>query len=244
MMLPENKIAVLYHIFYEDTVTYIAEELRSLKRFQPFFFFNISAETPNQLELKRTLLTQFPGSVVAISSNKGKDIGGKLLLLNACIELGVEPDWIIFLHDKKSLQALNSKTWKSDLLKIIDGAYLDEINIALSTDKEYGIVATHDYVIKQVRKDGSFIGPNGSILNQLVELYNVHCTPYAYVAGTMFWGNGPALMSFFKMHNPLVIRQTLEEGNVLDNFGDTNTHAWERLISWIILSQGLKVKTI
>jgi hypothetical protein len=60
----------------------------------------------------------------------------------------------------------------------------------------------------------------------------------------MFWGNGHVLMNFFKRHNPLKIRQTLEEGNVLDNFGDTNTHSWERLLSWIILAQGLDVKTI
>jgi lipopolysaccharide biosynthesis protein len=244
MMPPKIIIAVLYHIFYEDTIIYISEELASLNRFQPFFFFNICSETPNQLELKHMLLNRFPNSVVTISSNKGKDIGGKLLLLNACMELGLEPDWVIFLHDKKSLQALNSKTWKSDLLKIIDDAYIDEIYAALSTDKNYGIVATHDYVIKQLRANGSFIGPNGSILNRLVQAYSIDCNQYSYVAGTMFWGNGHVLMNFFKRHNPLKIRQTLEEGNVLDNFGDTNTHSWERLLSWIILAQGLDVKTI
>lgn len=243
-MPPFPKIAVLYHIFYEDTIKYIAEELKSLARFKPLFLFNICAETPDQLTLKRTLMQYFPNAIVTISSNKGKDIGGKLLLLSACIELGFEPDWILFLHDKKSLQALHSKTWKSDLLKIIDSNYLDEIETAIVNKTENGIIATHDYVIKEVKEGQAFAGVNGPILDQLVQAYHVDCKSYEYVAGTMFWGNGAALLSFFKTHNPLSIRQTLEEGNVLDNFGGTFTHSWERMLSWIILSQGLRIKTI
>ena len=238
------KIAVLYHIFYEDTIKYIAEELESLQRFQPLFFFNICSQTPDQFAMKRILTQHFPHSIITISSNKGKDIGGKLLLLNACIELGFEPDWFVFLHDKKSLQALHSKTWKNDLLKIIDSNYLDEIDTAIAANKEYGIIATRDYVIKELKEGQAFAGVNGPILDQLVQAYDIDCKSYDYVAGTMFWGNGAALMSFFKNHNPLSIRQTLEEGNVLDNFGGTFTHSWERLLSWIILSQGLRVKTI
>lgn len=237
-------IAVLYHIFYEDTINYIAEELKSLQRFQPLFFFNICAETPDQLAMKSVLAQRFPDSVITISSNKGKDIGGKLLLLHACIEIGFEPDWIIFLHDKKSLQALHSKTWKTDLLKIIDSSYLDEMDTAIANTTEYGIIATREYVIKEIKEGQAFAGINGPILDQLVQAYDIDCKSYDYVAGTMFWGNGTALLSFFKKHNPLRIRQTLEEGNVLDNFGGTFTHSWERLLSWIILSQGLQVKII
>src|SRR5215218_5585334 len=110
-MSTSPKIAVLYHMFYEDTIDTIATELESLHRFQPMFFFNISAETPNSLEIKQALQKAFPGSVVTLSSNKGKDIGGKLVLLNTCIQTGIEPDWILFLHDKKSLHSLNSKAW-------------------------------------------------------------------------------------------------------------------------------------
>lgn len=239
-----QKIAVLYHIFYEDTIQYIAEELKSLQRFQPLFFFNICSQTPDQLVTKSILAQQFPNAIITISSNKGKDIGGKLLLLNACIEVGFEPDWILFLHDKKSLQALHSKTWKTDLLKIIDSNYLDEIDTAIENNKENGIIATRDYVIKEIKQGQVFAGVNGPILDQLVQAYSIDCKSYDYVAGTMFWGNGAALLSFFKIHNALSIRQTLEEGNVLDNFGGTFTHSWERMLSWIILSQGLRVKTI
>jgi lipopolysaccharide biosynthesis protein len=243
-MPPEKKLAVLYHIFYEDTIEHIAEELKSIQRFQPMFFFNINAAMPEQHIIKRALLKKFPHAIVTISSNKGKDIGGKLLLLSLCLALGFEPDWIIFLHDKKSLQALNSKTWKIDLLKIIDEDYLDKIDKAISTSEVYGIVATHEYVLTEIKEGPAFTGMNGPILDRLVQTYGIDCSRFEYVAGTIFWGKGSALLSFFKRHDPLTIRETLEEGNVLDNFGGTNTHAWERMLSWIIVSQGLQVKTI
>lgn len=239
-----KKIAVLYHIFYEDTIEYIAEELESLKRFNVLFFFNVCSEAPNRFEVKTILAKQFPASVITISSNKGKDIGGKLLLLDACIKISFDPHWIVFLHDKKSLHALNSKTWKSDLLKIVDSTYQSEIDEIISGNNKYGIIATHNYVLKQLREDQTFIGVNGPILDQLVQTYHINCSSYEYIAGTMFWGKATALLSFFKAHNPLLIRQTLEEGNVLDNFGGTYTHSWERMLSWIILSQGLQIKTI
>jgi lipopolysaccharide biosynthesis protein len=238
-------IAVLYHIFYEDSINQIKPELESLDHFQTYYFFNLSCEMPNQLEAREELLRLFPNSVVAISSNKGKDIGGKLLLLNICIQMGFEPDWIIFLHDKKSLQALNAKTWKNDLFKIVEKEQLDKIEAIISkNDCGYGIVAADNYVRKELKQEGVFTGLNGPILSELLLQYNINCKSFEYVAGTMFWAKAPVLMDFFKKFDPLKIRQTLEEGNVIDNFAGTHTHSWERMLSWIVTCQGLKIKTV
>lgn len=243
-MTSQKKIAVLYHIFYEDSINLIKEELAALDQFQTTYFFNISSDTPNQLEVRETLLSQFPGAIVTISSNKGKDIGGKLLLIRACIEIGANPDWIIFLHDKKSLQALNARTWKNDLLKIVHTDHLKTIEGIITNDRQYGIIATQNYVRKETMQGDAFGGNNGAILSQLVKTYQINCTNYEYVAGTMFWAKAPTLLAFFQQHDPLKIRQTLEAENVVDNFTGTVTHSWERLLSWIITSQGLKIKTI
>src|SRR5215216_5341070 len=154
-MSTSRKIAVLYHIFYEDTVDTIVTELESLHRFQPIFFFNVSTETPNALLIKQTLLKAFPGSIVTLSSNKGKDIGGKLVLLNTCLEIGIEPDWILFLHDKKSLQSLNSKAWKADLMKIINSDSLGEIDRTIAEHNKCGIIATQGYVVEERNEKGT-----------------------------------------------------------------------------------------
>ena len=60
----------------------------------------------------------------------------------------------------------------------------------------------------------------------------------------MFWTKAKPIMDFFKNYNPLEIRMDLEDGNVLDNFNGTTTHAWERLLSWIVTNQGLTIKGI
>lgn len=239
-----KKVAILYHIFYEDAVTHIINELKGLDYFQPSFFFNICAETPNQLEIKEALLTHFPGAFVTISGNKGKDIGGKLVLLNVCFQLTQQPDWIIFLHDKKSLQALSAKTWKAELLKIIEAEQLPKIDELISRDASCGIIAATNYVRDELREGGKFSGNNGPIITQLLTDYEIVCKSYTYVAGTMFWAKASALKAFFAKHDPLKIRQTLEEGNVVDNFTGTQTHSWERLLSWIITSQGLNIQTV
>ncbi|MCS3799953.1 rhamnan synthesis F family protein [Niastella sp. OAS944] len=238
------KVAVLYHIFYEDSVTHIVDELKGLGCFQTSFFFNICSDTPNQHKIREALLMYFPGAFICTSSNKGKDIGGKLLLIKVCLQLQYKPDWIIFLHDKKSLQALNAKTWKNDLLKIIQEDQLQKINEIISNNSKLGIIAAKNYVRKETKEDGKFTGNNGPILDELIQKYNITSKNHEYVAGTMFWAKASVLIDFFKKFDPLKIRQTLEEGNVIDNFNGTNTHAWERILSWIITNGGLNFKTI
>ena len=47
-MTQQLKLAVLYHIFYEDSVYSIAEELNVLKGEYAIFLFNICSETPDK----------------------------------------------------------------------------------------------------------------------------------------------------------------------------------------------------
>ena len=234
----------MYHIFYDDTIEHIVDQLSHLDCFDTTFLFNISQDTPDQLEIRETLLKSFPGSFVTISSNQGKDIGGKLLLLSVCLYANIQPDWFVLLHDKKSLQALNSKSWKKDLFNIISKQQVEKIGELISAPSAYGIIAAENYVVQEIRQNGKFISNNGVILQELLEQYKIDCKRFDYVAGTMFWAKGTILLDFFKEYDPLKIRHTLESGNVLDNFAGSFTHSWERMLSWIILSRGLTIKTI
>lgn len=242
-MRGKKKTAVLYHIFYEDTIEHIAAELENLSWPGILFFFNICSDIPNQLSIKQKLTEYFPGSCITISSNKGKDIGGKLLLLSICMQYDITPDWFIFLHDKKSLQALNSKTWKNDLLTIIDKENIGKIESIIEENPLCGIIAAEGYVQKEPIGDGQ-TGRNKEQLLQLLKEYNIALKQYEFVAGTMFWIKALPLIDFFRKNNPMKIRATLESGNVLDNFKGTYTHSWERMLSWIVLSEGLNIKTV
>jgi lipopolysaccharide biosynthesis protein len=243
-MNSQKKIAVLYHIFYEDTIYYLAEQLKPVLRFKPVLLFNISADAPDQAAIRKEVLKNFPDALITTSSNQGKDIGGKLLLLNVCIQAEIKPDWILFLHDKKSLQALNAKTWKEDLFNIISSEKIEQIEAIISNDSETGIIAAKKYVIEELQQQGFFTGRNGSIIAELLKEYSIACKSYEYVAGTMFWAKAQALLEFFNRYDSLKIRQLLESGNVLDNFEGTYTHSWERILTWIVTSKGLTIKIV
>jgi len=239
-----KQIAVLYHIFYEDTILHIEEQLKALKSFNPFYFFNISADAPDQAEIRTMLQQHFNDAVIITSSNQGKDIGAKLLLIHTCLRLNIEPGWFIFLHDKKSHQALNASTWKQDLMTIADPRNIDMIKGIINDNTDYGIIAPEKQVKEETIENGNFISTNSTILQRLLDEYKLAPKDFRFVAGTMFWARASAYLNFFKAHDALEIRRTLEKGNVVDDFSGTYTHSWERLLSWIPSCQGYTIKTI
>lgn len=238
------KIVVLYHLFYEDTVEKVGSELKPLIDFETTFLFNICIETPDKKWIIAELRNEFPGCYIITTSNKGKDIGGKLALLQLFLELQIEAHYLLFLHDKKSLQALKSNTWKKDLLKIVSTESIQKSMKIFEESSACGLIATKDYIIVEPFADSHFSGVNGQILATLMLKYEVMPASFAFVAGTMFWAKAKPLKDFFKQHNPLEIRKELEDGNILDNFSGTITHSWERILSWIITSQGYSINGV
>lgn len=237
-------IAVLYHIFYEDSCETVCQELRSLHNYQAIFLFNICIDTPDKITMSKILKDSFPDCFIITTSNKGKDIGAKLALLQLYLQLELSADYLLFLHDKKSLQALKSSTWKKGLLKIISAGSIEKTIALFEKNSNCGIVGAKEYVIKEPFENNDFIGVNGKILCQLLKEHHINPSSYEFVAGTMFWARALPLKNFFGKYNPLEIRKTLEDGNVIDNFSGTITHSWERALSWIVTSQSYSIEGI
>lgn len=237
-------IAVLYHIFYEDTYEKICLELAPLQKLKVVFLFNICDETPNKILIAKVLRNNFKGCFLLSSSNKGKDIGAKLALIQLLLSLNINIEFILFLHDKKSLQALKSATWKKDLLKIITPENISLVIKKFENNPHYGIIGTKEYVITEEFENNKFTSINGLIISNLLLKYKLNPASYHFVAGTMFWAKAKPLIDFFIQYNPLEIRKSLEDGNVIDNFSGTNTHSWERLLSWIVINSGYKITGI
>jgi len=235
------KITVLYHIFYEDTYDTVCTELESLVYFGATFLFNICSETPDKNLIAAVLRSKFHACYIIYTSNKGKDVGAKLALLELFFQLKVEADYLLFLHDKKSLQALKSATWKKDLLKIISLESITKVLKIFQEKKETGIIATNEYIINERFENGHFSSINGHLLTEVLTNYKIKPSSYLFVAGTMFWAKSQPVEAFFNQYSPLDIRKKLEDGNVLDNFSGTVTHSWERALSWIITSQGYSI---
>ena len=239
-----SSIVILYHIFYEDSADAVCGELEAIQSYNPLCIFNICADTPGKHKMSGLLRKKFPGCFVIFTSNAGKDIGAKLAMLQLVLELGISPDYLLFLHDKKSLQALKSATWKNDLLTIIAPTEIEQVLQLFDREKDCGIIAAKKYILQEPAEGNSFTGKNGLLLKELVDRYALKPAGFSFVAGTMFWARATPLLQFFRSHHPLQIRKEMETGNVIDNFSGTITHSWERLLSWIITAQKLHIRGI
>lgn len=177
------------------------------------------------------------------SSNLGKDIGGKLVLLDAYLHLKQETEFIIFLHDKKSPYKIQNQAWQQKLFRVIEPAFIEQAITFFNENPKTGIVASADSIRDEYdHSKKSFISNNRDQLTQLRSEFGISNMDYRYVAGTMFWARAVPLLTFFRKHAPLDIRKTLESGNVMDETSGTVTHAWERMLSWIINEQGYSIK--
>lgn len=178
------------------------------------------------------------------SSNKGKDIGGKLILMNAWLQTGIHSDYILLLHDKHSPYHSHSGTWKKDLLRIAEKEYQQAI-INLFNDAQTGIVASKNAIRNEEdneQKRNAYI--DSPLIQSLKNKYQLHPPHLQYVAGTMFWIRASLFKEFFMQYPPLQIRSELEAGNITDIEGPTITHAWERLLCWIATSKGYQIKGV
>jgi lipopolysaccharide biosynthesis protein len=181
--------------------------------------------------------------VLRRSPNQGKDIGGKLVLLDALMHDPPDSGYIVFLHDKRSPHKIQSRQWADRLFGIIEPEFLRTAFSVFDRNKDIGLIAAADSLHNEYDAVlQSFISNNGPQLTRLRQELNVLNTNYHYVAGTMFWARIAPLLDFFGRFPPLDIRKTLEKGNVMDETAGSITHAWERLFTWLIFAQGYTIK--
>jgi lipopolysaccharide biosynthesis protein len=244
-------LSIFFHNYYgndQEWLTFLKKEINL-----PFYlFYNGVAGSYYRLTQTATL-TQAPEQhkesrlqqlVVKASTNKGKDIGGKLILMDAWLKLAAQSDYILLLHDKHSPYHSNSDRWKKDLFRIAENALLPRI-LELFQDPQTGIVASANAIRNEAdneQKSNFYI--NSPLITSLKEQYGITDPNLLYVAGTMFWVRAGLFKEFFSTYSPLAIRATLESGNITDTDAPTITHAWERLLCWIITNKGYQIKGV
>ena len=251
--------SLFFHNYYgqhENWVRFFSEKMRV-----PFILFynivedslyNQEEDSPDSPDAHRRLAGRLQQSVsgpwlkkivVRRSSNQGKDIGGKLVLLDALAHEPAPGAYAIFLHDKRSPHKIQSQQWKDRLFQIIEPEFVQKALAAFNENKTIGIIAASDSIHNEYDPSlRSFTSNNGPQLTRLRSELNILNTDYRYVAGTMFWARTSPLLDFFGRFPPLDIRTTLERGNIMDETAGSTTHAWERLFSWLIFAQGYTIK--
>jgi lipopolysaccharide biosynthesis protein len=238
--------AFLIHIYYPDSwEKIIREKLLPLRVYEPQVLVNI-CNVGNQAHNLINLIKQdFPAAVFIVSPNKGKDIGGKLALIDLFIKLGLQTDYMVFLHDKISPHAVKGEKWRNSLFNITGADAVPKILEEFTHHKKTGIVGSAEFIMNEYdAANGRFTTNNNEKIKELLEKYHISVKDFSFIGGTMFWIRSAIVSSFFSIVPALGCRENLEEGNVMDDANGTYTHAWERLICWIATSQHYSIKGI
>jgi len=249
------KIAVFFHIYYKDSVNELKAYLSGFKEYDSRFYFNVPISDFGQhIIIANDIKSIYPNAIIVFSTNRGKDIGGKLTLLNYYLASGYNADYMVFLHDKKSEvsykinnEDVNAVKWRQDLYSIIEPNNISKI-IKLFADNKVAMVASkqHLYNIKEHGKDVVISHNNNSLkkLSNEMQLKNFEQDNLTFVGGTMFWVRASVYESFFKQNNPLQIREKLEKGSFTDRFTGTYSHAMERIFSWLVTDKKFIIEGI
>ncbi|WP_081146609.1 rhamnan synthesis F family protein [Niastella vici] len=245
-------LSVFFHNYYgndREWMTYFNQELTL-----PFYlFYNCVADSWYRIMQKKggsgeqepVTGSNLQHLYKKESTNKGKDIGGKLVLMDTYLKMGVQSDYILLLHDKHSPYHTHSNQWKKDLFRIAENSFQQKIIDLFNSDPQTGIVASKNAIRNEVdneQKRNAYI--DSALIQSLKTKYNIQPPGLQYVAGTMFWVKASLFEDFFKQNPPLQIRSELDSGNVTDIDGPTITHAWERLLCWIVTNKGYQIRGI
>lgn len=235
-------IAALCHIYYPFRAIPFLQELQYLKNVGAEFFFNLSAELAASSDFVEILKNAYPGAIIISAPEKGRDIGGKLALLDILYKLKKEPDIIFVGHDKFSSHSPDGNSWRSKLLRIIQPGSFEESISFFTNDSQIGMVGAKEFIRTESGFGNLNIPDNNrSIIQEMIEKFRLNEGPEEYVAGSIFLVRGDIMKDFFSKYRALDRRTELENGNSSDTFRGTYTHAWERLFGRLVISAGKRI---
>jgi len=238
--------ALLIHIYRQDSWDKIfRDQIKSLQSYSPVIMINLCITNPDNPRIISEIKADFPQAFIITTPNKGRDIGGKLALIDFFIKTKQQSEYIVFLHDKKSLHSFEGESWRVKLFGIIDPGKIKTIITEFQSNETIGIMGTKDFIKNEFdKKRNKFKTTNSDKIKELILKYNLAITDYSFVAGTMFWVRSAIIMKFFSKYSAQYCRETLEEGNFTDQYEGTYTHSWERIFCWLSNDQGYALKGI
>src|SRR5438309_11695321 len=104
--------AILIHIYYPHSWEKIfSYQLISIRKYVPVLLINLTKGSHNNITIAQ-IKRDFPQAFIITTPNKGKDIGGKLALLDLYFKTGQQAEYLVFLHDKISPHAITGERWR------------------------------------------------------------------------------------------------------------------------------------
>jgi lipopolysaccharide biosynthesis protein len=238
--------ALLVHIYYQDSWEKIfKQQMKNLQQFAPVILINLCNTTSGNRETITSIKKDFPGALVITTPNKGKDIGGKLALVDLYINTGQQTDYIIFLHDKVSPHSITGERWRNKLFSIIEPDRIKSIIREFESNSKLGIVGARNFLKNEFdEREKTMETRNSEKIQELVRRYRLVITDHTFIVGMMFWARTAIIKEFFSKNLPLNCREQLEEADSTDQHEGTYTHSWERIFCWLANDQHYTLKGI
>lgn len=233
------KKSIICHFFYPEISEKLLERLVKIDDEETIFLINVQGNTDAHEVLIKNVTERLTNVKILKTSNKGRDIGAKLLLIDLLIELNIRSAYTLIIHDKKSPHLANAGFWREELFKVIEPGYYERLVKIFEEKPEVGILGASKFIQNEYLKNSnSFMCNSSQKIKELLKAYDINTVDYNFIAGNIFWIRTDLLYHFFEKRSIIKIRQQLEIGNVMDFAKGTYIHAWERIMSWIATSQG------
>lgn len=221
--------AIFLHCYYGDIVDEMLNKISKVT-----FSFNLYVNivhSSEQLEIYSKIISKFPSAVILFSENKGHDIGGQLVLMNYWLTTTMFEDEIIFLQTKKSPQHIEGgNEWRRELMRIL----LPEYNKSIKND--IGMVGSARWLLVDSTHCYHYLQPELNHLCAFCDMNNIEKQNFGFIGGTMFKVKASIYKDFFTKNPPLKIRELM--------ISTAYSHAMERLLGFIVLDAGYKIKGI
>jgi lipopolysaccharide biosynthesis protein len=236
------KKTIISHFFYPDVSMKLLEILEGIDDDETIFFVNIQGDSTEHKLLYNEVRERLKRVHIIKTPNRGRDIGAKLCLIALSLELNIDSDITLIVHDKKSPHSTYGNSWRDELFKIVSPRYLKKVERIFASEANTGIIGSARYIQNEyLGKPGLFASNSSIQIQAQLKKYKLETSDYDFIAGNIFWIRTALLKSFFEARNILEIRADLEAGNALDFSKGTNIHSWERIMSWIATSKGYKI---
>jgi lipopolysaccharide biosynthesis protein len=244
LRLAEDPVLVfMTHIYYDNSWIEIRNKLRNFNNRKNYFLFSISEGCITRNEIIEDIKETFDNAFFLVTPNVGRDIGGKLALIDLYLFLAIKSAYIVILHDKQSIHSVEGESWKNDLFKVID-VNNQPIIMDLFRDPAVGVVGVKNWIVNEYDARTDSFTNNSELSKKLRRQFHISIENYDFIGGCIFWIRSSIIEKFFRRNDPILIRGELEPGNVLDLHGERMTHTWERMFNWIATNDGYRVDGI
>lgn len=232
-----NKIAIILHIYYDEVVAEIMDNIKDLNSIADFFVTycdHISGEKEQQL--LANIVQYYPQAKIIKIPNHGRDIFPFTQWVSKGFLKGYKA--VLKLHSKRSKHNVKGDYYRQALISSITppNFSLNDIQTLVTRD-DWGLILHTDFLITEER----FWFDNYYLTKKLLKQYQINIDDYPFylAAGCIYWLSGSMIEKFSQIsYNAYDFE--LEDGQK----DATMAHAIERIFTYLAEDRSLKVITL